>query len=202
MNTIKKSLVAASALAAFGAGAANAATIATFNVDVNITSSFYKPLGMELTSPGLPHSGTGTGSLDSDGSISMITNEHLETLIGADVITDAAYVIPSLGGSNATSDVFGCTNGPHDVVNTCASALTPGIEYTGGVTAGALPDGAGDSFTLVFDNATSTTARTFTLTSWTPTAVVPVPAAAWLFGSGLLGLAGAVRRRRSAGAAA
>ncbi len=33
---------------------------------------------------------------------------------------------------------------------------------------------------------------------FTPAAPVPVPAAAWLFGSGLLGLAGAARRRRSA----
>lgn len=198
MNTIKKSLVAASVLAVFGTGAASAATIATFNLNVNIDSSFYVPMGMELTSPALPHGGTGTGTLDSDGSISMVTNEHLETLIGADVITDATYTIPSLGGSDASSHVFGCTNGPNDVVNTCASAL--GSNYLNGVTVGALPDGAGDSFTLTFSSDTSITARTFTLTSWEPAAAVPVPAAAWLFGSGLLGLAGAARRRRAAAA--
>ena len=31
-----------------------------------------------------------------------------------------------------------------------------------------------------------------------PTSEVPVPAAVWLFGSGLLGLAGVARRRKSA----
>jgi len=34
--------------------------------------------------------------------------------------------------------------------------------------------------------------------SCTPPPSVPIPAAAWLFGSGLLGLAGAIRRRRTA----
>lgn len=195
MSKIKKTLVTASVLAAFGAGAANAATIATFNLNVNITSSFYKPVGLELTSPGLPHGGTGTGTLDSDGSISLITNEHLATILGTNSITDATYDIPSLGGSDASSAVFGCSDVAPIVQPVCPSIQPPNNTYSGGVTAGALPDGIGDSFTLVFDNAQSTTARTFTLTSYT---AVPVPAAAWLFGSGLLGLAGAARRRRSA----
>ena len=32
---------------------------------------------------------------------------------------------------------------------------------------------------------------------WSPSAVVPVPAAVWLFGSGLLGLIGMARRKKA-----
>lgn len=194
MNTIKKSLVAATVVAAFGAGAASAATIATFNLNVNIDSTLYGP--MDIVDQTGAHGGTGTGSLDSDGSISMITNEHLQTIMGTNTITDATYTIPSLGGSDASSHVFACQDVAPVAVAACPSViLNP--DFLGGVTAGAVPDGVGDSFTLTFSGA-SVTQRTFTLTSWEPAAVVPVPAAAWLFGSGLLGLAGAARRRRAA----
>lgn len=202
MNTIKKSLVAASVLAAFGTGAANAATIATFSVNQNVDSILY--LGsFELTSPSLPHSGTGTGSLDSNGSITMDTVLHLETTFGTDSITSSTYSIPSLGGSDASSHTYACAPGPNDAMNTCASVLAS-PDYLNGVTTGALPDGVGDVFTLLFDGgaAGSRTQYSFEITDWTPAAVVPVPAAAWLFGSGLLGLAGAARRRRSTGIAA
>jgi hypothetical protein len=42
------------------------------------------------------------------------------------------------------------------------------------------------------------TGNTWYSYSFSGTAAVPVPAAAWLFGSSLLGLAGAMRRRRTA----
>lgn len=202
MNTIKKSLLAASVIAAFGTGAANAATVATFNVNQNVDSILY--LGMfQLVDAGLPHSGTGTGTLDSDGSISLDTTLHLQTTFGTDSITGSTYSIPSMGGSDASAHTYSCTPGPLDAMNTCASVIA-NPNYSGGVSGGGLPDGMGDVFTVVFDGgaAGSKTDYSFTLTSWTPAAAVPVPAAAWLFGSGLLGLAGAARRRRSAAAAA
>lgn len=55
--------------------------------------------------------------------------------------------------------------------------------------------GGTNTWTLKGFNGFLTTAYTMT---FTPTTVVPVPAAAWLFGSGLMGLAGLARRRRSA----
>ena len=39
-------------------------------------------------------------------------------------------------------------------------------------------------------------AQELTITSYTPSAI-PVPAAVWLFGSGLLGLVGVARRKKA-----
>lgn len=55
--------------------------------------------------------------------------------------------------------------------------------------------GGTNTWTLKGFNGFLTTAYTM---DFTPTSVIPVPAAAWLFGSALAGLAGAARRRRHA----
>ncbi len=201
MNTIKKSLLAASVLAAFGMGAANAATVmASFDVNQNVDSTNY--FGTELTSPSLPHGGYGGGVLYDDGSLSITAFLDLQTLFGTHTNTVTTYTIPSIPGTTATALVTSCMDMPDNTTAACPSVALKPLS-TDGISSGAVPDGVGDSFTLVFDGTASGSALTqysFEITSWTPAAAVPVPAAAWLFGSGLLGLAGAARRRRSAAA--
>ena len=52
------------------------------------------------------------------------------------------------------------------------------------------------SFTGVFDYWTAQWYYTGTIDGFSPPSTVPVPAAVWLFGSGILGLAGVARRRK------
>jgi len=77
--------------------------------------------------------------------------------------------------------------GAGDVWNNFTTTTTLGPDVSGGVTlllksgCGGAPSCVSDAY---FDNVSMT--------------VVPVPAAVWLFGSGLLGLVGVARRKRAA----
>ena len=59
----------------------------------------------------------------------------------------------------------------------------------------------GDGLNLVQNGipgcASGGSCQTFTTGSWTRTSVIPVPAAVWLFGSGLIGLIGVARRKKA-----
>ena len=214
MNAMK-TLLAVSILAA--AGAANAATIGTFNV--NMTGRI-GTIGNTT--------GTGTATLDDAGTVTMQMTEN-----GIAPTLNFNYVITTTeifnGTYNAGTGIFhvnntgsitptGCTdNGSAaacgnagvgttvaftSVSETCAAlaatatspaqaACTPITTLSGGngIIQAKFKSGGG----------TTTNINSYTFSSFTPTvATTPVPAAAWLFGSGLLGLAGTARRRRSA----
>jgi hypothetical protein len=99
---------------------------------------------------------------------------------------------------------------------TCVNGATSALSTVCGNATAATPSWEGLTFSFVFSADKSTfagaltgtdksgsglTANTTTI-NWqvsgaVPAPTVPVPAAAWLFGSGLLGLAGTARRRRS-----
>lgn len=205
MNAIKKSLVTVSALAAFGAGAANATTVATFDVFQYVDSVMY--MGMDIVNepmmggpvPTANRSGTGTGVLDSSGAVTLDSNLHLITLFGTDSFTEALYGMPALPTSAATATLLSCTNGPFDGTNNTCSAAP--VLQTGGVASATGALGNGTVIHLSFGDSLASTDYSFTISNYQTAAAVPVPAAAWLFGSGVLGLAGAARRRRSATAA-
>ena len=57
-------------------------------------------------------------------------------------------------------------------------------------------DHGNNTFTVVFDNAGTT--YLIDVENVTPPAAIPVPPAVWLFGSGLLGLVGMARRKKTA----
>jgi hypothetical protein len=118
--------------------------------------------------------------------------------------------------SNATSDGSGGSVESHTSAPTCVNGATSSLGSVCGnfiTTQGAL-DWEGLSLTFVFSAdkssfsgaltgtnkagsglTASTTVNNWQIAGAAAAPAVPVPAAAWLFGSGLLGLAGTARRR-------
>jgi hypothetical protein len=101
--------------------------------------------------------------------------------------TGAGFVGTGPGISNCTG------GGAQGLVCGPAQAGTPPLDYV-------LTSTGANTYNLVIHLGTQAalTTQTFSLTATAP--AVPVPAAAWLFGSGLLGLAGTARRRRNSAA--
>jgi hypothetical protein len=115
-----------------------------------------------------------------------------------DFVTDYASfifeVVPGtpglseLGTSNLSLDL---NAGPQTQMDSIGFTLNPGDEFFvwAGLNAGGIRNGYGDAFntlTMSFSDDTSIT----------PSAV-PIPAAAWLFCSGLLGMIGIARRKKA-----
>jgi hypothetical protein len=147
-----------------------------------------------------------TGSLDitgtsiSSGSLSLDDYGVLTSLSGANTAfgavfdsigsgysftgSGAGWVITGSGISNCVGPASGTICGP-------ASAGAPPISYT-------LTSTGTDTYHLLLTSGSEgqITSQDFSLTASSAPAV-PVPAAAWLMGSGLVGLAGVARRRRA-----
>lgn len=185
MNNFQK-LIAVSVFAI--SGAAQAAVVGTYNVSVT---------GGTASST---QTGTGTASLDDSGSLTMIfaTMNQTAPNVGAASFSNVTDVFSGsyAGGTfTATSGVETITgpctmvNGP---LNLCQFTPLPSTVPFGTVS-GSVSLAGGTINTSVV-NLGQTNTLTYTLTSNAP--AVPVPAAAWLFGSGLLGLAGTARRRK------
>lgn len=179
-----KSLLAVSILAA--AGAVNASTIGAGNV------GFYSELGGVETVIG-----SGYFILDSSGTMTL-TYTVKTTVLGSSVMsmnyTDTLTGTVAAGEFTATggySTATGCTS--LSGTNYCAFAMSPqtntftavsgsvglSIGYPGTINASYYAPAGLNNYTYSFGPA------------------VPIPAAAWLFGSGLAGLAGAARRRKA-----
>jgi len=77
------------------------------------------------------------------------------------------------------------------ILNDAGDLVFEGNRHTDGISGIRMDNGPFPGFNANFD------VRAMTLTSAT-VAAVPVPAAVWLFGSGLVGLAGVARRRKTA----
>ena len=192
-----KSLLAVSVLSV--AGTAGAATVGTFDVAQTITSVMYG--GSELLIQG---SGVGSAVLDDSGFLDItITAGRTETQLTDTTTASIAHILGSWDGSTFTSNLSGststitsCTNNGGKPINGCSSITLnspqPFDSLSGSITL------AGGTVNTAQTNSGATTSGYFTLTgTTTPPPQVPIPAAAWLFGSGLLGLAGTARRRRN-----
>lgn len=201
-----KTLLAVSVLAA--AGAANAATV-NFTVAVDSANS-----GGTFGGSAIPASvsGGGTGSLDTSTGILTFTTSNNTSLDLSTVFSDPAgtdisaaspivqkYTIATTGAytpivTGSSYVTTACTNAATDTLGSCGSA---GIGKTNKINAlsGSFTTSGGE-FVVTTGAAGVLTNVAYKLTATAP--AVPVPAAAWLFGSGLLGLAGTARRRRAA----
>lgn len=161
-----------------------------------IAVSMFAPihLGTAQTSSG-QHTGfpNGTESPAIDNPWTFLGNAAMHTL------TTGVSVISDLGGGTFTLDFSG-------------RGINWGDFGPGGAAGGTIPMGGvatitcstttcSDSSTYVLDMAVHApvvfTSAPYTLHLEGIVNAVPVPAAAWLFGSGLVGLVGAARRRKS-----
>jgi len=93
-----------------------------------------------------------------------------------------------LGESNMSLDL---NAGPQTLTGSISFTLNPGDEFFvwAGLEAGGIRDGYGDAFntlSMSFSDAAGITPN-----------IIPVPAAVWLFGSGLIGLIGIARRKKA-----
>jgi hypothetical protein len=187
MNTVK-TLLAVSVLA--GAASAQAAV---YTISGSLTASDTAPAVTTYPS-GVP---TFTGTLDdSTGAYTLnFANftAHVDVFSGTYVanIVTVGQVYTGTGNSTVTRTVTSAT---------CTGAkLICGAQPTAPISGTLAFLASGSTISGTLDTAQATQGGTATSTySFTGSAPeVPVPAAAWLFGSGLLGLAGAARRRRA-----
>ncbi|HUI62417.1 MAG TPA: VPLPA-CTERM sorting domain-containing protein [Steroidobacteraceae bacterium] len=122
-------------------------------------------------------------------------NTFASSTTGSVVTTsaDSEWAASTAQGSGNLSEID--TQFASDGTSTSSVLYFDQLTTDGSTASGSVLSGF---WTLTFDALTATTA---TLT-WTPTSTVPLPAAVWLLGSGLLGLAGIGRRRFGIGNAA
>lgn len=195
-----KKLVTTLALSAM-ATISNAAVVATF--DVSQSGLVTDPQAAGTIT------GTGTATLDDSGIFTMESSSTTDLLIYGSVQGVATLDASTIVNGSLSGSSFSVTSGTQTV-----TACTEGVN--GGLICGGAPVGdelpfAFDQNPLVFDlsavgaitelttNAAdpgNASTYSFTVTSIVAPEV-PVPAAAWLFGSALLGLAGVGRRRKA-----
>lgn len=96
--------------------------------------------------------------------------------------------LEELGTSNLSLDL---NAGQQTLMGSISFTLDPGDEFFvwAGLEAGGIRDGYGDAF--------STLTMSFSDDTGITPSIIPVPAAVWLFGSGLIGLIGFARRKKS-----
>jgi hypothetical protein len=206
VKTLSRNLaiLTASAFLMFGATAQAASLNLTLNDVPDIVSSF-----IDVTYNATTDSFSASGfalELDDDGSVP------------AEAIADGIFNL------SATIDATGALGGGALTIDGTVASLgfNSGTLLTGNLTAFGFPDAGGDPLEFLFDVtggdaaglygsapggvilsgvtgftgdfSTNFTGDGFAVSDVAP---VPIPAAVWLFGSGLLGLAGIGRRRRN-----
>jgi len=173
------------------AGAASAATVGTYNAS-STTSITGATTGSGTAS--------GTGSLDDSGVLTLLLNGttvtgFTNTTNGSTATFNGTYN-SGTGDFTATSGsslITSCVNNG-GIIDGCSSPTFAGV---GGVTTFLTLSGTVNATTGGHIDITASSNGANINSTYTVTPTVPVPAAAWLFGSGLLGLAGTARRRRN-----
>ena len=184
--------VTMTALASMGANAT------TYNFDVVQTSS---------TSGAASGTGTlnGTGTWDDSTGAVVITSAGTNN-ITVGPTTYALTITAEADFSGNTGSPFAPTSG-QNALTSCSDTVGGFLCNQSGVgtftafsSVGGSFDATGGTLTSVSINGSgsqsATTDTTYNISNVNVSAV-PLPAAAWLFGSGLVGLAGVARRRRS-----
>jgi hypothetical protein len=210
MKAMNKTLLAASMFAA--ATGANAATVATYNVAVTPIDIIYH-YPPQCTTDKLPASaactpahdgdilnaaasgGSGTAVLDDAGTLTMTLLTNTVSILGTN--STIGQTVKFTGAWNGTTFTAASGTGTYTscvdnaALITCDKiALAYGFPIPFAAASGSATTASG-LFNTTASSNTSNQHTSYALTA------VPVPAAAWLFGSGLLGLAGTARRRRA-----
>lgn len=188
-----KTLLAVAVIA--GAGAAHAATIASFTVTESGNSTYG---AIPISSQSL----TGIADLDSSG-VLTITLSGLIDASGVGYGTANISTVNQFTGSiaagvftpaSAQSKTTSCTNNGSGTI--CGlvtlNTLVPLTSFGGTIS---LSGGGTLTGTISSTGSNGVVSKLTSTDVLTPVSSVPVPATAWLFGSGLLGLAGVTRRR-------
>lgn len=136
-------------------------------------------------------SGTGTWGTNGSGDPTLSFNYFNTTVNGG-------------GASTQTQTSASCANGKTSILGKVCTSFSSASKDWEGLNVAFTFDSIKYSFTGTVtgkDTSGSGLSRNTTTINWNlvgvdPPAEVPVPAAAWLFGSGLIGLAGARRRAR------
>lgn len=202
-----KPLLALSVLAV--AGAAHAATVGTYNVAVSGNTFDWSGAVEPGTVIG-GNTGTGTATLDDSGVLTISSTFTFTAQVAEDFEVVSNLTATSIFQGTYSGGTFTVASGT-ERYDTCSGYCSAGLlggpadgtvtrdyDLSFGETQGSVALLSGG--TVVGDvslaGGTYQTLRTFTLSPTAP--AVPIPAAAWLFGSGLIGLAGSARRRRAA----
>jgi hypothetical protein len=180
------------------AGAASAATV------TNYTASSATTITGATSGSG---SASGTASLDDSGVLTLLLDGttvtgFTDTTNGSTATFNGTYSGGMFTASSGSSVITSCTNNGA-IIDGCSSPSFAGV---GGVstflTLNGSVDGTGGVINITASSNGASISTAYTLSGGTPvTPAVPLPAAAWLFGSGIMGLAGAARRRRNSQAA-
>ena len=158
-----------------------------------------QPLGSVATNEGtaiLPNSNI-RGQFDAN------ETYGIQIYLGTTTADPQLLLFNVLGGNGANPDTISSINNPYSL--TIAHAVSEsfnGVEFgvTGLRLTGAAPEPHPNLFTIRFSagsadtNSTSTAAEDYRLVTMS---AIPVPAAVWLFGSGLAGLFAVARTRRN-----
>jgi hypothetical protein len=203
MDSNKTLLVASAALSLFAAsGVASASVVGTAS-ETGTSTSFFTSKG-KLATAVSTLSLTGTGTLDSAGTYTasdtgsvIVTGFPNGTLTATESFT---------GTYNAGTKTFTTTAGSLDILTctgsktVCTGALNPALKPFNTSVSGSLTVAAGGTLKgTAFQPSAGTVGAVSSLYTFTVGAFktpVPLPPAAWLLGSGLLGLVGTARRRR------
>ena len=195
-----KTLLAVSVLAAAGATTANAAVVATFTYtqNGNVSSSLASGTVTGSGTATLDDSGVFSFTGDTTTSLLFFGVQPANALVNSTTTMTGTLSGNSLAWTTATTVLNNCTALDSNGTGICQQAPTS-TGFAADQNPVVFDLTAGGTTVITTNAADSANLTTYTFTTdGAATPSVPVPAAAWLFGSGLLGLAGTARRRRAA----
>ena len=198
-----KSLMSVACVLVFTAFKANASVIYTYtgNNFTSATDPYTTDMNVTLQfETAIPLTGTGAMTNVSADILSYTMFDGIKTLTEEDSVIDVFMNIDTTTGQptewsiHATNE-FGKSLG--DIVNrmkTIYSSYSGGPDSVEEIECKSIPPEVGECMGFIYGAGADVFNAPGSPGSWS---VVPIPAAVWLFGSGLIGLIGLVRRKQS-----
>ena len=174
--------------------ASSAASAATIWAPTNEDTDF-----IQLDFAGNPDAGSGIST--NDGMLALFDDSDTTFTNALEIGKDGGQVVFTDNNDGSwNAEVFDVTNTSRGSITLSGNAnftlgMDWGMGYFGDTNASLLS--SPDTYLIVFDGLDAQERPIFGNTIAVDLAPVPVPAAVWLFGSGLLGLVGIARRKQS-----